>query len=79
MAIEVKRHRNKIIFFSLIICIIFFMVWFYIGVFDNGKESEQQLKQPEVPTLEETQKEYGSKLEAVNDIKEKRETTAPSV
>ena len=70
-----KQHKNKIIFISTILCAILLMVWYYMAVVADHGEEKEELKQPEVPTLEENQKEYGSKLEAVNDIKEEKVTS----
>ncbi|WP_232520972.1 conjugative transposon protein TraM [Flagellimonas nanhaiensis] len=56
-----------------------FMVWYYMDVVAKGDSARVELQQTEVPTLEEQQKEYSSKLEAVNDVKEEKEKTAPSV
>lgn len=74
-----KQHKNKIIFIAVIVTIVLFMVGYYITFVANDGNIDGQMKQPTVPPLEGTQKEYGSKLEAINDIKEERETTAPSV
>ena len=74
-----KAQKNKIIFIAVIVFTVFFMVWYYMGVVAKGDGTEDELHQPDVPTLEETQKAYSSKLEAVNDVKEKKEKTAPSV
>lgn len=74
-----KAHKNKIIFIAIIVFVILFMVWYYIGVVAKDDGTKDELQQPEVPTLEETQKAYSSKLEAVSDVKEKKEKTAPSV
>jgi len=45
---------------------------------DDDSENES-LQQTLVPDLEEDQKEYESKLDAINDLKEVRETNAPSI
>lgn len=74
-----KQRKNKIIFLSALVLISILMVGYYMRVVADDPDAEQQLEQPKVPELEETQKEYSSKLDAVNDVKEKRETTAPSV
>ncbi|MEM6895624.1 MAG: conjugative transposon protein TraM [Bacteroidota bacterium] len=74
-----KQHKNKIIFIAIIVFVILFMVWYYMGVVVKDDGANDELQQPEVPTLEETQKAYSSKLEAVNDVKEEKEKTAPSV
>ena len=46
----------------------------------EGEDSDENtLQQTLVPELEEDQKEYDSKLDAINDLKEVRESTAPSI
>lgn len=45
---------------------------------DDENENEN-LEQTLVPDLEEDQKEYNSKLDAINDLKEVRENNAPSI
>ena len=74
-----KAHKNKIIFIAIIVFVILFMLWYYMGVVMGDDGTEDELQQPEVPALEETQKAYSSKLEAVSDVKEKKEKTAPSI
>lgn len=74
-----KAQKNKIIFIAAIAFVILFMVWYYMGVVAKDYSDQEELLQTEVPTLEEQQKEYTSKLEAVNDVKEEKEKTAPSV
>ena len=43
------------------------------------KVKPKTLQQTLVPDLEENQKEYDSKLDAINDLKEVRENNAPSI
>jgi hypothetical protein len=74
-----KAQKNKIIFIAVIVFVILFMVWYYMDVVVKDDNDQKELQQTEVPTLEEQQKEYSSKLEAVNDVKEEKEKTAPSV
>ena len=45
---------------------------------DDDNENEN-LEQTLIPDLEENQKEYNSKLDAINDLKEVRENNAPSI
>ncbi|WP_431126170.1 conjugative transposon protein TraM [Flagellimonas flava] len=74
-----KAHNNKIIFIAVIVAVIFLMVGYYVTAVAKDDSAQEELLQTEVPTLEERQKEYSSKLEAVNDVKEEKEKTAPSV
>jgi hypothetical protein len=45
----------------------------------NDENESDSLEQTLIPDLEENQKEYDSKLEAINDLKEVRENNAPSI
>lgn len=74
-----KLEKNKIIFIAIIVSVVVFITGYYLMVVSDSEEAHQELQQPDVPELKDTQKKYGSKLEAVNDIKAERETTAPSV
>lgn len=74
-----KAHNNKIIFITVIVAVILLMVGYYVTAVAKDDNAQEELLQTEVPTLEEQQKEYSSKLEAVNDVKEEKEKNAPSV
>ena len=74
-----KQHKNKIIFIAVIVTVVLAMVGYYMTMVAKNGEGNPKITQPTVPELEETQKVYSSKLEAVNDVREERETTAPSV
>ena len=72
-----KLEKNKIVFIGFLLAIIIFIVLYTISL---GKETEEpELKQPKVPELKGMPEEYGSKLEAVDAIKEQRETPKPSL
>ncbi len=72
-----KLEKNKIIFIGLVVCIIAFIVLYAVSL--NKETEEPELKQPKVPELRDVPEEYGSKLEAVDAIKEERETPKPSL
>ncbi len=75
----IKVEKNKLVFAVIILIIIAFLVSYYF-LFIGGSEAEDDtLKQTSVPALEENQKIYDSKLDAINDLKEVRETNAPSI
>lgn len=74
-----KIEKNKIVFGSVILVIVLFIGGYTIMVMDNGDKTEESLEQTEVPQLEEQQKEYRSKLEAVDNIPEERIKNVPSV
>lgn len=74
-----KQQKNKIIFIAVIVSVVLFIAGYYLMVVSDSGEADQELQQPTVPELKGAQKEYSSKLEAVNDVKKERKTTAPSV
>ncbi|MDO6602818.1 conjugative transposon protein TraM [Arenibacter palladensis] len=74
-----KIERNKIVFGSVILVIVLFIVGYAMMVMDNGDATDKSLEQTEVPKLEEQQSEYRSKLEAVDNIPEERIKNIPSV
>ncbi|MCL8008326.1 conjugative transposon protein TraM [Gelidibacter japonicus] len=74
-----KIEKNKMVFATVMAVIVLFLVAYTLMVMDNGKSESEHLKQTLVPPLEETQKQYKSKLDALNDLKDVRETNAPSI
>lgn len=70
-------EKNKVIFIGLVVCIIAFIALYAISMTKETEEPE--LKQPKVPELKKVPEEYSSKLEAVDAIKEERETPKPSL
>jgi len=73
-----KIQKNKLVFASIITVIIMFLVSYAMMLANRGQEPEL-LKETKVPELEEDPEIYQSKLDAINALKEERETTAPSV
>lgn len=74
-----KIDKNKIIFISIVGLVLSFIILYAVFAMDNTSEAEVELKQPKVPELKEAQQEYNSKLDAINDLKEARESNAPSI
>ncbi|MCK0160465.1 conjugative transposon protein TraM [Allomuricauda sp. F6463D] len=74
-----KLDKKKIVFGIIIGLVIIFMVVYSMAFLTNGDDNGKQLAQPLVPQLEEAKKEYSSKLEAINDLKEVKTTNAPSI
>lgn len=74
-----KLDKKKIVFGIVIGLVIVFMVVYSVVFLIDRNEKDTQLDQPLVPQLEEAQKEYASKLEAINDLKEVKTTNAPSI
>lgn len=74
-----KIEKNKIVFSALLVCILLFIGGYAMLVLDEDEEVTIEVNQIPVPELEGGQKEYNSKLDALNDLKEVRQTNAPSI
>jgi hypothetical protein len=74
-----KPQKNKIVFVLVLIGVVLFIVAY--SIFTLGKDKKTELKPDRIPmpNLEENQKMYESKMEALDDLKEERETTAPQI
>lgn len=73
-----KIDKKKVVFASIIVIVLIFIVSYTILVFMD-EEPPAGLEQTLVPELKEEQKEYTSKIDALNDLKEERERAIPSV
>jgi hypothetical protein len=74
-----KIEKNKIVFAAVLAVIFLFLISYSVMVMGDDESQNENLKETSVPALEESQKEYNSKLDAINDLKEVRETNAPSI
>lgn len=74
-----KIEKNKIVFAAVLAVILLFLISYSIMVMGDDESENENLEQTLVPDLEENQKEYNSKLDAINDLKEVRENNAPSI
>lgn len=74
-----KLQKNKTVFVLVLVCVVLFMVAYSILTFGKGKKTELKPDRIPIPDLEENQKAYETKLEALDNIKEEHETTAPQV
>ena len=74
-----KVEKNKIVFSIVLVCILLFIGGYAMLVLGEDEEPTIENNQIPVPKLEDDQKEYDSKLDALNDLKEVRETNAPSI
>lgn len=74
-----KVEKNKIVFATVLAVIFIFLISYSVMVMGDDDSENESLQQTLVPDLEENQKEYESKLDAINDLKEVRETNAPSI
>ena len=74
-----KIEKNKIVFAAVLAVIFIFLISYSMMVMGDDESEKENLEQTLVPDLEENQKEYDSKLDAINDLKEVRENNAPSI
>jgi len=74
-----KIQKNKIVFGSVLAIVLIFIISYSVMIMGNDENENDNLEQTLIPDLEENQKEYDSKLEAINDLKEVRENNAPSI
>ena len=74
-----KIEKNKIVFASVLVCIVLFIGAYSMFVLGDDSAPTIENNQIPVPKLKDEQKEYESKLDALNDLKEVRQTNAPSI
>jgi hypothetical protein len=74
-----KIEKNKIVFAAVLAVIFIFLISYSLMIMGDDKSESENLKQTLIPDLKENQKQYDSKLDAINDLKEVRETNAPSI
>ena len=74
-----KIEKNKIVFIIIIACVVLFIGAYSIMVLGGNEEPTIENNQIPVPELKDEQKQYESKLDALNDLKEVRQTNAPSI
>lgn len=74
-----KIEKNKIVFSAVLAVIFVFLISYSVLIMGEDESENVNLEQTLVPELEKEQKEYDSKLDAVNDLKEVRVINAPSI
>lgn len=74
-----KLEKNKIVFASLLAVVFIFLITYSIKIMEEDEKENENLEQTLIPELEPNPKVYESKLDAINDLKEVRETKAPSI
>ncbi len=74
-----KIEKNKIVFVAVILCVVLFIASYSVIVLGEEEEPTIENNQISIPELKDEQRIYGSKLEAIEDIKEERQFTAPSL
>ncbi len=74
-----KIEKNKIVFAIVLVTIVLFIGGYTMYVLKDDKEPSLDNNQIPIPKLDDEQKQYNSKLDALNDLKEVRERNAPSI
>ncbi|ALJ04889.1 conjugal transfer protein TraM [Pseudalgibacter alginicilyticus] len=74
-----KVEKNKIVFAAVLAVLFIFLISYSVMIMGDDDSENENLEQTLIPELEQNQKEYDSKLDAINDLKEVRETNAPSI
>ncbi|WP_323028452.1 conjugative transposon protein TraM [Gelidibacter japonicus] len=74
-----KVEKNKIVFATVLAVIVIFLISYSLMVMGNDESESKNLEHTLIPPIEENQKQYRSKLDAINDLKDVRETNAPSI
>ena len=74
-----KIEKNKIVFSAALAVVLIFLISYSFLIMGDDESENDNLKQTLIPELEQEQKEYDSKLDAINDLKKVRETNAPSI
>lgn len=74
-----KIEKNKIVFAVVLATVVIFLIAYSAMLMDDDGDEDENLEQVQVPELEAEQKEYDSKLEAIDELKEVRQTDAPSI
>lgn len=74
-----KVEKNKIVFAVVLATILIFLIAYSVMIIGDDENEDTNLEQTLIPELDEEQIEYDTKLDAINDLKEVRETNAPSI
>ncbi len=74
-----KIEKNKLVFAAVILCVVLFIGSYAVIMLGDKEEPTIEANQIPIPELENQQKEYDSKLEALDDLKEMKQTNAPSI
>lgn len=74
-----KVEKNKIVFAVVLATVLIFLIAYSIMIMGDDENEDTNLEQTLIPELDEEQIEYDTKLDAINDLKEVRETNAPSI
>ena len=74
-----KIQKKKIVFIIILASILLYIIAYATTLFKKDEDSVIENNEVPVPELMDEQKQYKSKLDALNDLKEVRQTNAPSI
>ena len=74
-----KLDKKKITFIAVIAAVIIFIITYAVFAFGGDDSQKDGLQQTQVPVLENSVDDYTSRLDAVDDLKEVRQTNIPSI
>lgn len=74
-----KLQKSKIVFATITVLVLLFIIAYSMMVFQEKETSNIDGGKIPLPELLETQEVYKSKLDAINSLKEVRQTNAPSI
>lgn len=72
-------NKRKVVFAGCILIILALMVLYWVSVFGNPDENEPVLEKTTIPQLKKDPEQYSSRREAVDQLREKKASTAPSI
>ncbi|WP_083643483.1 conjugative transposon protein TraM [Christiangramia flava] len=75
-----KIDKKKVVFGSVLVCILAFIIAYYLMMFASDQDSDKNLdSNPQVPGVQEPDRTYQSRIQAVNDLEARKPLTAPSL
>ncbi|AVR44219.1 conjugal transfer protein TraM [Christiangramia fulva] len=74
-----KINKRKVVFGGCILIILLLMVLYWISVFGDTKEITPSLKETSVPRLEKEPEQFSSRRKAIDQLREKKPSLAPSI
>lgn len=72
-----KTNKSKVVFISILVCILLFIVGYSIMIFGEDDSETINLSTVPLPALEKERELYHSKVEAIDDIKKQRTYQPP--
>ena len=74
-----KIEKNKIVFASILFVVVLFIASYSFLIMPGDENESENLKQTNIPEIGNEQEQYSTKLDAINALKEVKETNAPSI